>query len=70
MVAIKMKMPRECDKCRFSQATDNNIWFWCAAEYQIERKENIHKRPDWCPLIEVAAVAPVLPEMTVAKKFS
>ena len=71
MIALKMKMkmPRTCADCRFAQA-QGQIWFWCSAEFQLERIENANRRPDWCPLIEVAAVAPVLPEMTVAKKFS
>ncbi len=69
MVAIEMKMPRKCADCRFAQAQYGRR-YWCAAECMNLKVTEINTRPNWCPLIEVAAVAPVLPEMTVAKKFS
>lgn len=69
MVAIKMKMPRKCADCRFAQRHYDE-WYWCAAECRNMKKAELSTRQNWCPLIEVAAVAPVLPEMTVTKKFS
>ena len=69
MIAIEMKMPRRCVDCRFRHIHYGDNKFFCYARYMYIRAEEENRRQPWCPLIEVAAVAPVFPEQTLKQKF-
>ena len=70
MIAIEMEMPRACADCNFAHAQGVSSYFWCDAISKCALLTERDRRQPWCPLIEVAAVAPVLPEQTISKKFS
>ncbi len=69
MIAIEMKMPRTCRDCPFRHMYHGDNKFFCDAKYLYARAEDLDRRQPWCPLIEVAAVAPVFPEQTLKQKF-
>lgn len=50
MIAIDMKMPKNCSRCNFLDQYGD-----CVADYygRDTYNEPIHKRPDWCPLHQV-----------------
>lgn len=60
MVAIKMDMPENCAGCVFAQGEYANKFFWCYAASQYAELKEKNKRQDFCPMIEVAAISPVI----------
>lgn len=71
MIAIvKMRMPDKCADCRFAHGEYGFGSFWCFAASMFAPIEEKEHRQEFCPLVEVAVIAPVLPEETLKRKFS
>ena len=45
-----MKMPRDCEECRFSEVIDG---LGCMVTHYLILRRHGQDKPKWCPLIEV-----------------